>query len=298
MGRNFSTSGQNNVRVSVLGAGGGIGQPLALLLKHSPMISELACYDVAAYTPGVAKDLSHIETDSQVSGYTGPEELDDCLKGSSLVLIPAGMPRKPGMTRDDLFNTNANIAMTLADACARNCPDAVVGIITNPVNSTLPIMHETYKKHGLDNEGKLFGVTTLDVVRANTFISELKGLNVAQTNVPVIGGHSGVTILPLLSMVLPRCTFTDEEIVALTERIQEAGTEVVKAKAGAGSATLSMAYVASDITQSTYFAAPILLGEHGVERQLGFGTLSDFENDKLENEVMPELLKNIQKGID
>lgn len=320
--RNFSTTGQNNVKVSVLGAGGGIGKPLALLLKHSPMITELACYDVASYTPGVAKDLSHIETDSQVTGHTGPEELDGCLKGSSLVLIPAGMPRKPGMTRDDLFNTNANIAMTLADACARNCPDAVVGIITNPVNSTLPIMHETYKKHGLNNENKLFGVTTLDVVRANTFIAELKGLNVAQTNVPVIGGHSGVTILPLLSQVLPKTTFTDEEIVALTERIQEAGTEVVKAKAGAGSATLSMAYagarfgfsvleamqgkkgvvecayVASDITPASYFAAPISLGVNGVERQLGFGTLSDFETDKLENEVLPELQKNIQKGID
>merc|ERR1719318_2055423 len=151
------------------------------------------------------------------------------------------MPRKPGMSRDDLFNTNASIAMNLADACARNCPDAVVGIITNPVNSTVPIAHEVYKKHGL-NSDKILGVTTLDVVRANTFIAELKGLDVAKTNVPVIGGHSGVTILPLLSQVVPKTTFTDDEIASLTDRIQNAGTEVVQAKAGAGSATLSMAY--------------------------------------------------------
>lgn len=321
--RAFSTGGASNMRVAVLGAGGGIGQPLALLLKHSPMITELACYDVASFTPGVAKDLSHIETSAQVSAYTGDGELDACLKGCSLVLIPAGMPRKPGMTRDDLFNTNASIAMNLADACARNCPDAIVGIITNPVNSTVPIANEVYKKHGLDHSKKLFGVTTLDVVRANTFVAELKGLDPAKTNVPVVGGHSGVTILPLLSQVGPAdTTFTDEEIASLTVRIQEAGTEVVKAKAGAGSATLSMAYagarfgfsvlealkgktglvecayVASDVTSASYFATPILLGVNGVERNLGLAQLSDFEQEKLKNEVLPELKDNIAKGIE
>jgi len=318
--RQFSTSGGNQMRVAVLGAGGGIGQPLALLLKHSPLITELACYDVAPFTPGVAKDLSHIETSAQVSAYTGPDELDACLKGCSLVLIPAGMPRKPGMSRDDLFNTNAAIAMNLADGCARNCPDACVGIITNPVNSTVPIANEVYKKHGIDHSKKLFGVTTLDVVRANTFIAELKGLEPSKTNIPVIGGHSGVTILPLLSQVVPATKFTDEELESLTVRIQEAGTEVVKAKAGAGSATLSMAYagarfgfsvlealkgktglvecayVASNITSASYFASPILLGSNGVERNLGLGQLSDFEADKLEKEVLPELKTNIAKG--
>jgi len=320
--RTFATSGQNNVRAAVLGGGGGIGQPLALLLKHSPMITELAVYDVAPFTPGVAKDLSHIETIGQVTGYTGPEELDACLKGCSLVLIPAGMPRKPGMTRDDLFNTNASIAMNLADACARNCPDAVVGIITNPVNSTVPIAAEVYKKHGVYNPNKLFGVSTLDIVRANTFVAELKGLDVAKTNVPVIGGHSGVTILPLLSQVVPKTSFTDDELASMTVRIQEAGTEVVKAKAGAGSATLSMAYagarfgfsvleamngkkgvvecayVASEITDAPFFASPILLGKDGAEKNLGYGELSDFEKEKLDTEVLPELKSNIAKGIE
>merc|ERR1719435_595618 len=88
--------------------------------------------------------------------------------------------------------------MNLADACARNCPEAVVGIITNPVNSTVPIANEVYKKYGLDHSKKLFGVTTLDVVRANTFIAELKGLDPSKTNVPVVGGHSGVTTLDVV----------------------------------------------------------------------------------------------------
>jgi len=225
------------------------------------------------------------------------------------------------MTRDDLFNTNASIAMNLADACARNCPKAVIGIITNPVNSTVPIAAEVYKKHGVYDPRKIFGVSTLDVVRANQFVAEAKGLDVTKTNVPVIGGHSGVTILPLLSQVVPKVTFTDEEIASLTDRIQNAGTEVVQAKAGAGSATLSMAYagarfafsvleamngkkgvvecayVESSVTDAQFFATPILLGPDGVEKNLGMGELSAFEAAKME-EVLPELHSNIAKGVE
>ncbi|EDM13348.1 malate dehydrogenase, mitochondrial, isoform CRA_b [Rattus norvegicus] len=92
--RSFSTSAQNNAKVAVLGASGGIGQPLSLLLKNSPLVSRLTLYDIA-HTPGVAADLSHIETRANVKGYLGPEQLPDCLKGCDVVVIPAGVPRKP-----------------------------------------------------------------------------------------------------------------------------------------------------------------------------------------------------------
>lgn len=83
----------------MLGASGGIGQPLSLLLKNLPAIKHLSLYDIA-HTPGVAADLSHIETPAKVTGHMGPEELDACLKGANLVLIPAGVPRKPGIIHD------------------------------------------------------------------------------------------------------------------------------------------------------------------------------------------------------
>jgi lactate/malate dehydrogenase, NAD binding domain len=76
-------------KVAVLGAAGGIGQPLSLLLKQSPLISELSLYDVAN-TAGVACDISHISTASNVKGYTGPTQLGDALTGAQLVIIPAG----------------------------------------------------------------------------------------------------------------------------------------------------------------------------------------------------------------
>ena len=74
--------------------------------------------------------------------------------------------------------------------------------MSHQVNSTVPICSEVYKKAGVYDPARIFGVTTLDIVRSNTFVAELKGLDVATTSVPVIGGHSGITIIPLLSQVL------------------------------------------------------------------------------------------------
>lgn len=150
MSSSSSSSSSSIVRgykVAVLGASGGIGQPLALLLKLEPKVSELSLFDVVR-TPGVAADISHCCTPAKVTGHVGMDQIHDALTGCQVVVIPAGVPRKPGMTRDDLFNTNASIVMGLAEACAKSCPDAMFLVISNPVNSTVPIFAETLKKHG------------------------------------------------------------------------------------------------------------------------------------------------------
>ena len=71
----------------------------------------------------------------------------------------------------------------------------------------VPIAAEVFKDHGVYDAKKIFGVTTLDIVRSNTFVAEAKGLDVNQVSVQVIGGHSGVTILPLLSQTKPAVRF-------------------------------------------------------------------------------------------
>ncbi len=224
------------------------------------------------------------------------------------------------MTRDDLFNTNASIVQTLVEGCAEHCPDAVLAIISNPVNSTVPIAAEVLKKKGVYNPKKLCGVTTLDVCRANTFMGEHMGVDPGTLDVPVIGGHAGITILPLLSQV-PGASMTDEQREALTVRIQFGGDEVVQAKAGAGSATLSMAYagylfterviramkgekdivqaayVESDITDAEFFASPCKFGPEGVEEVMGYGELTEYEQGWFDK-MMPDLQKQIQKGKD
>jgi len=315
-----------STKVAVLGASGGIGQPLALLCKLSDNIDEVACYDVVG-TPGVAADLSHCPTKAKITGdlpaaATWPPSentgLKRALTGADVVVIPAGVPRKPGMTRDDLFATNAGIVKTLVEGCGKYCPNAVLAIISNPVNSTVPIAAEVLKKMGVYDPKKVCGVTTLDVCRANTFVAEHQGKTPKEFDVTVIGGHAGITILPLLSQV-PGATFSDAERNDLTHRIQFGGDIVVQAKAGAGSATLSMAYagylftegvlkglkgepvtqcafVESSLTSAKYFASPCKFGPNGVEEVLGFGELSEYEKGWFDK-MIPELEAQIAKGI-
>ncbi|KAL0332381.1 UNVERIFIED_CONTAM: Malate dehydrogenase, glyoxysomal [Sesamum calycinum] len=281
--------GSPGFKVAILGAAGGIGQPLAMLMKMNPLVSVLHLYDVAN-TPGVTADISHMDTGAVVRGFLGQNQLEDALTGMDLVIIPAGFPRKPGMTRDDLFNINAGIVRTLCEGIAKCCPKAIVNLISNPVNSTVPIAAEVFKKAGTYDPRRLLGVTMLDVVRANTFV------------------------------VKPACSFTQEETEYLTSRIQNGGTEVVEAKAGAGSATLSMAYaavkfadaclrglrgdagvvecafVSSQVTELSFFASRVRLGRHGVEEIYPLGPLNEYERVGLEK-AKKELAGSIEKGV-
>ncbi|PVH87197.1 malate dehydrogenase [Cadophora sp. DSE1049] len=318
-------------KVAVLGAAGQIGSPLSLLLKMSPLVSELSLYDIV-HAPGVAIDLNHIDTASKVSGFLPANDgLTKALTGSELVVIPAGIARKPGMTRDDLFKINAGVIRDLAAAIAKTCPTAFVLIITNPVNSTLPIAVETLKKAGVYNPAKVFGVTTLDVVRGSTFVAQALGdPDPKKYKVPVVGGHSGATILPLFSQAKPAITLTDKQRDEITYRVQFGGDEIVQAKAGAGSATTCMAYAGfrfisallkakggeSAVIEETYlylpgipggkeiaaelgvdyFAVPVEFGPAGAVKAYQIGALSDYEKKMLKI-AAEELKGNISKGV-
>uniref|UniRef100_A0A0B7KK10 malate dehydrogenase n=1 Tax=Bionectria ochroleuca TaxID=29856 RepID=A0A0B7KK10_BIOOC len=260
--RAFSASARQLSKVTVLGAAGGIGQPLSLLLKLNP-------------------------------------------KGAEVVLIPAGVPRKPGMTRDDLFNTNASIVRDLAKAVAKSAPEAKVLVIANPVNSTVPIVREVFKAHGVYNPKTLFGVTTLDV----------------DEEITVVGGHSGVTIVPLFSQSNHPDLSSDAEII---KRVQFGGDEVVKAKDGAGSATLSMAQAGARMADSVlravggekgvvepsfvesplykdqgidFFSSKVELGPEGVAQIHPVGQVDANETTLLEA-ALKDLKKNIEKGVE
>merc|ERR1712125_272379 len=149
-------------------------------------------------------------------------------------------------------------AKKIVAACAKFCPEAVLGMIVNPVNSVVPAMAELYKKKGLDPL-KIVGITTLDVVRANKFVAEITGKDPRYIRVPVIGGHAGTTILPLFSQDKIAKTIDKDKIADLDKHVQDAGTDVVNAKGGKGSATLSMAYAGAK------FANAVLCGLAGME---------------------------------
>jgi malate dehydrogenase len=224
------------------------------------------------------------------------------------------------MTRDDLFNTNASIVRDLAKAAAKSAPNANILVISNPVNSTVPIVAEVFKKAGVYNPKRLFGVTTLDVVRASRFVSELKNTDPADENITVVGGHSGVTIVPLFSQS------SHPDLVgnaALLKRVQFGGDEVVQAKDGAGSATLSMAMAGARFAESLlkaaqgekgvveptfvesplykdqgvdFFASKVELGPEGVAKIHPVGEVVA-EEQALIDACLADLKKNIAKGV-
>ena len=223
--------------------------------------------------------------------------------------------------RIDLFNTNASIVRDLAKACADACPDANILVISNPVNSTVPICAEIFKSKGVYNPKRLFGVTTLDVVRASRFISQHKGTDPADENITVIGGHSGATIVPLLSQ--SGYSLSGKDLDDFVYRVQFGGDEVVKAKDGAGSATLSMAMAGARFAESLlkaaqgqkgvveptfvdsplykdqgidFFSSKVELGPNGVEKIHEVGKITP-EEQKLLDACLVDLKKNIAKGM-
>ena len=163
------------------------------------------------------------------------------------------------------------------------------------------------KSKGVYNPKRLFGVTTLDVVRASRFVSEIKNTDPAEEIITVVGGHSGATIVPLISQ--SNHSIDGAELDALVNRIQFGGDEVVKAKDGAGSATLSMAMAGARFAESllkanagetgviepsfveselyrdqgiNFFSSKIELGPEGVAKIHPLGKINAYEEKLME----------------
>lgn len=295
-----------DIKVTVIGAAGGIGQSLSLLLK-TQLASQLpphrhahlALYDVNAdAVRGVAADLSHIDTGVSVSGHDG-DGIGGALERADIVLIPAGVPRKPGMTREDLLTINAKIIRSLGASIAQHCDlsKVFVLLISNPINSLVPVLVKELEAHapGLPVERRVFGITRLDSVRASTFLHEaavaagIKHNSNTLPDVPVIGGHSGETIVPLFSLVPGASSLSKDTLKELVHRVQYGGDEVVKAKNGAGSATLSMAHAAYKVAESFI---PLLTGSLPSVEGTFYVALQD-SNGKPINASAQKLLSHI-----
>ncbi|CAL8465645.1 g5181 [Coccomyxa elongata] len=281
-------------------------------------VADLALYDIVN-TLGVATDVSHCNTPVQVTSHTGPAELDAALQTADVVVIVAGIAQKPGMSRDDLFDTNAHVIQAVTESIAQHCPQAVVVIITNPVNALTPLAAEVLRGRDVYDPRKVLGMTTLDVIRANTFVANARGLDVRLVDVPVVGGHNAITILPLLSQASPPVTFSENEAAELTEHIRHAGIQVLELKTGTGSSTLATAYAAArltksilqglqrelniyeaayvecGITEADFFASKVRLGPNGAEEVFPIGKMSLLEEQEF-TELIPVLKKSIEKG--
>ncbi|XP_024080904.1 malate dehydrogenase, mitochondrial-like isoform X1 [Cimex lectularius] len=310
------------LKIAVLGGMGQIGHTLCLMLKQSPWFDEIAIQD-SVNPKGLAMELNHIDTQNIVTSHEGHSGLKTALKGADIVMIVAGHTTEkycPG-SKDDLFTANCRTVYELARSCAVHCPKAFIAVCTNPVNSTLPITCEVFKRlNRFVDPCKMFGVTTLTVVRANTLVSEVIQVVPETVEVPIIGGHSPSTMVPVLSQAKPCAQLTTEEVVRITRALQTAGDEVQKAKNNQGTASLSMGFAATRfavslakalsgqdniiecaylmsniIPELPYFATPVQLGPCGVQKNLGIPDLSSYECCLLETAI-PFLKRDIESG--
>lgn len=224
------------VKVAVVGAGN-VGATTAQRLAEAGIANEVVLLDIMEGMPkGKALDLWEA---APVEGYdtrlTGGTDYD-LAKGSKLVIVTAGLPRKPGMSRDDLLKKNAEIVQRVAGEIARCCPDAVVLVVSNPLDVMSYVM---LKMTGFDRKRVIGMAGVLDTARFRSFIALELDVSVRDVQGFVLGGHGDSMVpLPRYSTVagipLPHL-LSDERIAALVDRTRKGGGEIVELL-GSGSA--------------------------------------------------------------
>lgn len=306
-----------NHQVTVLGGATDVGQSISLMLRSQPNITKLIIHDTLKETPGVTLDLSHVPTNAEVKGYAGEEYLEQALMNSELVICAGGVTRSPSVTEDSCFTTNTNFIKSLSKKLARLKPMPFVGIVTEPINSIVPMAAEIVRNYGELDERKLFGISTIDFLRAQILYASIHKLRPSEVSVPVIGGRSNKTCIPLLSQACPAKDMNESEAQTFTTELRKADQDIMKAKSGSAP-VLSVAYSALLFSRSVlnaldgndevvhafvdnndfgtnYFSGLVHINGDGVKEMQRYSKLSSLECQVLED-TLEELRKDVLKG--
>ncbi len=260
-------------KISLIGAGN-IGGELAAMCARKELAQEVVLFDIPPkenFAKGKALDLEQCGT---VIGYdcqiTGTSKWEDCA-GSDVLIITAGIPRKPGQDRKDLVATNLPIIRDVADNAKRHCPDAFVIVISNPLDA---MVYELRKRTGFE-KGKVIGMAgVLDSARFQLFLAREAGVSVKDVRAMVLGGH-GDTMVPVLSA----CTINGvnatelisaDKLDAIVDRTRKGGGEIVglmgtSAYYAPAAAAVAMAEAYLNDQKRLVAAAAYLEGEYGYE---------------------------------
>ena len=218
------------MKVTVVGAGA-VGATCADNIARKELAEELVLLDIReGFAEGKAQDIMQSATllgfDTRVSGST-----NDYTKtaGSDVVVITSGLPRKPGMTREELIGTNAGIVKTVTDNILHYSPDAILIIISNPMDT---MTYLTLKESGLPRERIIGMGGTLDSSRFKYQLSQHLGCSPADLNALVIGGHGDTTMIPLIR-------FATWNSVPVTRLLSEEIQKQIVADTMVGGATLT-----------------------------------------------------------
>jgi malate dehydrogenase len=230
-------------KIALVGAGM-IGGTLAHLAAKKEM-GDIVLFDIAEGIPqGKALDLSQcgpIEGfDAKILGTNSYADI----AGSDVVIVTAGVPRKPGMSRDDLLGINLKVMKAVGEGIRDNCPDAFVICITNPLDAMVWALREY---SGLPHEKVVGMAGVLDSARFATFLAWEFGVSVKDVNAFVLGGH-GDTMVPVTSYTTISGIPVDD-LVAMGKSSKEALDEIVKRTRGGGGEIVALLK-----TGSAYYA--------------------------------------------
>ncbi len=284
-----SHPGKSRRKIALIGAGN-IGGELAALCARK-QLGDVVLFDIPD-KEGLAKGKAlDLEQNGAILGYdchiTGTSQWQDCA-GADVVIVTAGVPRKPGMSRDDLLVINLNIIRNVAGNIKAHCPDAFVIIISNPLDA---MVMEAARVTGFPKTRVVGMAGVLDSGRLQLFLARQLGASVKDVRAMVLGGH-GDTMVPVISYCtingVPVSQLIDEKTLqGIVARTAGGGGEIVKlmgtsAYYAPASAAMAMAesflldqkrllpcaayltgqYGLSDM----YIGVPVILGKDGVEK--------------------------------
>jgi len=305
----------NRKKIALIG-GGQIGGVLVQLIAQR-QLGDVVMFDIVEDLPqGKTLDIAEA---SRIGGFDvkveGTNDYTD-IAGSDLVIITAGLPRKPGMSRDDLLSTNSKIMKSVAEGVKANAPDAIVIIISNPLDAMVTLFK---KVSGFPHHRVVGQAGVLDSSRFCTFIAWELGVSVKDINAMVLGGHgdtmvpivryanvNGIPVMELLERKYGDAAKAKEVMEAMVTRTKKAGGEVV-ALLKTGSAFYSPASAAITMAEAIiydekrllpvcvylrgefgvdgyYVGVPAVLGASGVEKVIEF-TLDEEEQSALDNSI-------------
>ena len=277
-------------KVTVVGAGN-VGAPCANVLAVNEVANEVVLIDIKeGFAEGKAMDIMQTAQlmgfDTVVKGVTNDYSQT---AGSDVVIITSGIPRKPGMTREELIGVNAGIVKSVAENCLKYSPEAILVIVANPMD---PMAYLTYKTLGLPRNRVIGMGGALDSSRFKYFISQAIGCNANEVEGIVIGGHGDTTMIPLPRLAtykgMPICNFLSEEKVEEVVKSTMVGGATLTGLLGT-SAWMAPGAAASAVAESIIknqgkmitcaayldgeygmkdimIGVPVVLGKNGIER--------------------------------
>ena len=304
-------------KISLIGAGQ-IGGTLAHLIGLKELADEVIVFDIAS---GIAKGKAlDIAQSSSVDGFnvkfTGTDSYED-IKNSDVIIITAGVPRKPGMSRDDLLGINLKIIKQVAEGIKKHSPNAFVICITNP----LDVMVMAFQKYSGLPTNKVVGMAgILDSSRFKLFLSKALETPVKEIEAMVMGGH-GDTMVPLprftkvsgkpLLDLVKEGKISEEKLENINQRTRDGGAEIVKflekgsafyAPAASG-VEMASAYLRDEKkllpcavylggeygVTGIYAGVPVIIGNKGVEK------IEEINLNEKEKKEFTNSIKAVQK---